>query len=90
MIYPNLCVNCEFERNKAIGTVENSFICFRRFNNKIGSIFFISEYILQLNFPKIINIDEIKRTIISKRRKSKSIKHFFKILFLYLRCYIKN
>ena len=40
VIYPNLCANCDFERNRVIGTVEDSFICFHRFNDEIGSFFF--------------------------------------------------
>ena len=44
------------------------FICFHRFNHEIGSICFISKYILQINFATIISIDETKRTITSKRK----------------------
>ena len=65
-----MCANCEFERNRVIGTVENSFICFHRFNDKIGSIW------LQLNFPTIISVGETKRTIISKRKKKQVHKIF--------------
>ena len=77
VIYPNLCANCEFQRNRVIGTVENSFICFHRFNGKIGSVCFISKYILQLNFPAIKSIDEIKRAIISNRKKKKQVHKIF-------------
>ena len=76
VIYPNLCANCEFERNRVIGSVENSFICFHRFNDETGLICFISKYVLQLNFPTIISIDEIKRTIISKQKKKQVHKTF--------------
>ena len=54
---------------RVIGAVENIFICFHRFNVEIGLVCFISKNILQLNFPTITSIDEIKRTIISKRKK---------------------
>ena len=53
VIYPNLCANCEFEINRAIGAVVNCFICFHRFIDKIGSVRFIYKYILQLNIPKL-------------------------------------
>ena len=70
---------------RVIGAVENIFICFHRFNVEIGLVCFISKNILQLNFPTITSIDEIKRTIISKRKKKTSTqnilsKHFFHIL----------
>ena len=81
-----MCANCEFERNRAIGTVENSFICY----NEIGTICFISKHILQLSFPTIISIDEIKRTIISKRKKKQVHKVFCQNAFLYLRCCVTN
>ena len=75
---------CELERNRVIGTVENSFIYFHSFSDEIGSICFISKYILQLNFPTITSIDEIKRTIISKRKKKQLHKIFCQNTFLYI------
>ena len=76
---------------RVIGAVENIFICFHRFNVEIGLVCFTSKNILQLNFPTITSIDEIKRTIISKRKKkNKKTKYFVKTLFLYLRCCVKN
>lgn len=68
IIYPNLCA-FEFERNRIIATVKNSFICFHRFNDEISSIYFVSKFILQFNFPAIITRDEIKKTMISRQKK---------------------
>ena len=70
---------------RVIGAVENIFICFHSFNVEIGLVCFISKNILELNFPTITSIDEIKRTIISKQKKKTSTqnilsKHFFYIL----------
>ena len=50
LIYPTLCANLEFERNRAIGTFENIF---HRFNNESGSVCFISKYILSLSFQQL-------------------------------------
>ena len=52
VIYPNLCANCEFERNRVIGAVENSFICFHRFNDEIGSLFFLDIF-YKLTFQQL-------------------------------------
>ena len=68
IIYPNLCA-FQFERNRIIGTVKNSFICFHRFNDEISSIYFVSKFIVQFNFRTIITRDEIKKTIRSKQKK---------------------
>ena len=67
-----MCANCELEKNRVTETVEKIFICFNRFDNEVGSICFISKYILQLNLPTIISIDEIKRIIISIRKNKAS------------------
>ena len=52
VIYPNLCANCDFERNRVIGTVEDSFICFQRFNDEIGSFFFLDIF-YKLTFQQL-------------------------------------
>ena len=52
VIYPNLCANCEFERNRVIEAVENSFICFHRFNDEIGSLFFLDIF-YKLTFQQL-------------------------------------
>ena len=52
VIYPNLCANCDFEKNRVIGTVEDSFICFHRFNDEIGSFFFLDIF-YKLTFQQL-------------------------------------